>query len=508
MPNGWYQLENNRPRKGASPGFGGPSRRPAPVPPPAPTPPPGPEGQKAAPPAPVPPPAPEPEWERADAALEPGAEGLHSQTIGPGGPVVLQDVVLHETLERFVEETPRERAVHVKGWGAMGYFVCTHPMGEHTMLPFLQREGVRVPTATRFSPAVGARGTPDAARNVWGCATKFYTEEGIFDLLCNHIPVFSVRDAMRFPEFIRALRPSPENNLTDPGRFWSFVADAPESIHFVTWLYSDIGTVKSLCHLRSYGVNTYVWRNASGRRTYVKYHWLPSSGAEWITAEESDALAGDPDVAGRELWQSIERGTYPQYELRVQLMDPEEGRRLPYDPLDSTKVWSEESHPLLPVGRLTLNKNPERYWEQVEKLAFSPTNLLCGAELSDDKLLQGRATIYWDAQRRRLGENFRSIPVNRQTNWRPEDLVSSGLGTEVCGVQAREEMGKQDSFTQAGERYRAFRDEERAHLTANLARALSGVEDRVRETVLEYLRRADEAYGEQVAQKLRQTLEE
>ena len=523
MSNGWYQLEHNKPKR-TPPCLAGrqePPRRPAyvpvsiPEPAPCPTPEPQPEPAppalciEPAPPAPEPQPTPQPQ----PPAWKPTAETLpdpygdqsaviHSQTVGERGPVLLQDRVLHETLEDFVTSKPRERAVHVKGWGAFGRFECLQPMGEFTTLPFLQSAGQVTSTVSRFSLAVSNRGTPDASRNVRGFSTKFYTDDGVFDLLCNHLPVFAVRDAIRFPETIRALLPSPVSGLIDPSRFWDFVARAPEATHFVTWLYSDIGTLKSLRHLRAYGVNTYVWRNAQGARRYVKYHWIPQSGVQFITAQESAALAGDPDIAGRDLYDAIRRGEGPEYELRVQLMDPADAAALPYDPLDDTKVWDESCWPLVPVGRLRLERNPERYWDEVEKLAFSPSNLLPGAELSDDRMLQGRSFVYSDAQRFRLGPGFRRVPVNRQGNWTPDRQVSSGLGVETCGVQVRADLPKQDDFAQAGERYRAFSPEERDRLAENIAAELAGTPEETRRAVLGYLYCADEDYGRSVAQKM------
>lgn len=513
MPNnGWYQLEQSKLKKpspfAAERQRGMMARTPyVPAQPPAPAPPEPPAETETAPlpkPAAEPKPAPEPEPEpEFTPALPPLPSGPHSQTVGPNGPVLLQDNVLHETLGEFVTDTFPERAVHGKGWGAFGRFTCEHHMGEYTMLPFLQREGQSVDTVSRFSLAVSNRGTPDTARNVRGFSTKFYTSDGIFDLLCNHLPVFAVRDAIRFPEVIRALSPSPVSNLMDPVRFWDFVARAPESINFVTWLYSDIGTLKSLRHLRAYGVNTYVWKNAAGERRYVKYHWVPTAGTEFITAQESERLAGeDPDVAGRDLWEAVAGGEGPEYELLVQLMDPTDTQALPYDPLDCTKVWDEARYPLLPVGRLKLLRNPENYREQVEKLAFSPASLLLGAELSDDKMLQGRANVYWSAQRHRLGHDFRKVPVNCQTDWRPDQLVTSGLGVEVSGPQTRSGLQKQDDFTQAGERFRAFSTEEQDHLTTNLAQALRAAPESVRGAVLSGLFQADEAYGSAVARNL------
>ena len=428
---------------------------------------------------------------------------LHSQTVGKRGPVLEQDSVLHEALEIFVHTKLLERPVHVKGYGAFGVFQTTHSMSEYTKLAFLQAPGLQVPVTARFSLAAGNKGTPDTARNVRGFSTKFYTREGIFDLLCNHIPVLFVRDGIRFPEAFTSLAPSPVSNLPDPERFWRFVARAPEATHFVTWLYSDVGTIKSLRHIRGYGVNTYVWRNAGGVRRYIKYHWLPLAGEAYITRQEAAALSGtDPDIVGRDLYNAIASGIPVQYELRVQVMDPQDESSLPYDPLDCTKVWDERRYPLLPVGLLTLNRNPDNYMEQVEKVAFSPANLLDGAELSDDKLLQARANIYWDSQRNRLGRDFRSIPVNRQEGWTPDEQVTSGAGRYVEGQLIRSELPHPDNFTQAGQRYLSLSPEGREHLADNLAADLAAVSPDTQSVVLSYLSSASAELGQRVAAQI------
>ncbi|MFE9077992.1 catalase [Bacillus mobilis] len=412
---------------------------------------------------------------------------LHSQTVGSRGPVLKQDSVLHETLQEFIHEKILERPVHAKGFGAFGYFQTIYPMSEHTKLSFLQNSNEKVPVMARFSLAVSTKGTPDTSRNVRGFATKFYTKEGIFDLLCNHIPVFSVRDPMRFPETIQALLPSPKNNLLDPNRFWSFVARAPESIHFVVHLYSDAGTAKSLRRIPGHSVNTYVWRNAEGNRKYVKYHWYPFEGVQFITNEEANKLAAEnPDYSGKDLYDAIANGKPVEYGLYVQLMDPKDEEHLSYDPLDDTKVWDEKSYPLIPVGKMVLNKNPENYMEQVEKVAFSPSNLLDGAELSDDKMLQGRANIYPDSQRRRIGSEFRKLPINQQQNWTPANQITSGDGRYVEGKLERTSITKQDDFTQPGEFYAKLQPIEKEHLAENLAGDLKVISEDIRKVVLGY----------------------
>ncbi|UYX55300.1 catalase [Bacillus thuringiensis] len=412
---------------------------------------------------------------------------LQSQTVGSRGPVLKQDSVLHEALQEFIHEKILERPVHVKGYGAFGYFQTIYPMSEHTKLSFLQNSNAKVPVMVRFSFAVSTKGTPDTARNVRGFATKFYTNDGVFDLLCNHIPVFSVRDPMRFPETIKALLPSPKNNLIDPNRFWSFVATAPESIHFVVHLYSDAGTAKSLRHIPGHSVNTYVWRNAEGNRKYIKYHWYPFEGVQFITSEEATKLAAEnPDYSGKDLYDAIEAGKPVEYGLYVQLMDPKDEAHLSYDPLDDTKVWDEKAYPLIPVGKMVLNKNPENYMEQVEKVSFSPSNLLDGAELSDDKMLQGRANIYSDSQRRRIGPEFRKLQVNQQQDWTPANQITSGDGRYVEGKLERASITKQDDFGQAGEFYAKLSLIEKEHLAENLANDLKVISEDIRKIVMGY----------------------
>lgn len=412
---------------------------------------------------------------------------LHSQTVGSRGPILKQDNVLHEALQEFIHEKILERPVHAKGFGAFGYFQTIYPMSEHTKLSFLQNSNEKIPVMVRFSLAVSTKGTPDTSRNVRGFATKFYTKEGVFDLLCNHLPVFSVRDPMRFPETINALLPSPKNNLIDPDRFWDFVARAPESIHFVVRLYSDAGTAKSLRHIPGHSVNTYVWRNAQGYRKYVKYHWYPFEGVQFITSEEANKLAAEnPDYSGKDLYDTIEAGKAVEYGLYVQLMDPKDETHLSYDPLDDTKVWDEKEYPLIPVGKMVLNKNPENYKEQVEKVAFSPSNLLDGAELSDDKMLQGRANIYSDSQRRRIGPEFRKIAINQQQNWTPTNQATSGDGRYVEGKLERASITKKDDFGQPGEYYAKLSQIEKEHLAENLASDLKVISNDIRKVVLGY----------------------
>ncbi|WP_341300413.1 catalase [Lysinibacillus sp. FSL H8-0500] len=424
----------------------------------------------------------------------------YSQTVGERGPILEQDTMLHEKNETFIHETILERPLHVKGFGAFGYFETFNSMAAYTKLCFLQRLGQQVPVAVRFSLAASNRGTPDTSRNVRGFSTKFYTEQGIFDLICNHLPVFTVRDPMRFVETVSAFNPSPVNNLMDPNRFWSFYAKNPEATHFVLQLYSDLGTIKSLRHIPGYSVSTYVWKNEQGVRTYVKYNWIPLAGVQYIDSQEAARLACEnPDYAGKDLYDTIAQGVPVEYGLYVQLMNPQDEATLPFDPLDDTKVWDAQQYPLLPVGKMVLNRNPDNYKEQVEKLAFSPSNMLEGAEFSLDRVLQGRANIYTDSQRYRLGPNFRSIPINHQANWKPSDEVTSSTGSYVAGRLERTAPPKGDDFTQPGQFYNSLSPVLQEHLVRNIASDLGAASSELQQIVLGYLAQANQELGERVA---------
>ncbi|WP_368655026.1 catalase [Ornithinibacillus sp. 4-3] len=429
----------------------------------------------------------------------------YAQTVGKNGPILEQDNILHEKLETFIHGKIIERPLHVKGYGAFGYFETMNSMSQYTKLPFLQQPGQTVPVAVRFSLGASNKGTPDTSRNIRGFSTKFYTDDGIFDLICNHIPVFLLRDPMRFPESIAALSPSPRNNLMDPNSLWRFVASTPESTHFIVRLFSDHGTVKSFRRIPGHSVSTYVWRNSEGKRHYIKYHWIPFDGVQYITSEEAEKIAAvNPDYAGEDLFQTIANGRSVEYGLYVQIMDPKDVEQLPFDPLDDTKIWDSKMYPFHPIGKMVLNRNPENYMEEVEKIAFSPSNLLEGAELSDDRILQGRANVYWDSQRYRIGPRFRDVPVNDQRNWRPSDLQTSGEGRFIEGKLVRSDIEKQDDFSQAGAFYQLLSQSGKSQLVSNLVTGLTGVRREYQVKTIEYLSLASRELGERVSAGLRE----
>lgn len=415
----------------------------------------------------------------------------------------MQDTALHETLETFVFSTTLPRRIHTKGYGAFGHFRTTHSMREYTEAEFLQTPDQQVPVAVRFSLASSNEGTPDTLRNVRGFSTRFYTDKGIFDLLCNHLPVFFIRDAINVPDVISRLSPSPVNNLADSERFWSLFAKYPEATNMLVWFFSDLGTIKSLRHIRGYSVSTYVWRNAQGVRRYVKYTWFPMAGQEYIDRQEAQQLAcKDPNIAGRDLYNSIAQGKAVEYELRVQLMDPDDANTLPFDPLDDTKLWDEAQYPYLPVGRMVLNRNPDNFAEQVDKLAFNPANLLPGLEFSDDKILQGRTFIYSDAQRHRLGPDYRNIPVNKQPGWSPASMVSSGEGRHIAGEIMRAEISNPDNFTQAGQRYASLSEAEKKSLADNIAAELVAAQPDTQRAVLGNVEQASPALAQDIRSQM------
>jgi len=428
-----------------------------------------------------------------------------SLTAGKNGPVLLQDVQLIDKLTRFVRERIPERVVFAKGTGAHGYFRVYMPMSDFTKAAFLQNPDRKTPVFVRFSTMTGSKGSADTLRDVRGFAVKFYTTEGNYDLISISLPVFYIRDAIHFPELMHALKPSPSTNLTEPARFWKYISETPEATHMTTWLFSDNGTVKSYRHMEGYSINTYVWITANGQRQLVRYHWKPIQGIKSITRHEAEFLAGfDPDAATRDLCDSLERGELTEYELNVQLIPFDKQDQYDFDPLDATKLWPENLVPLLKVGKLTLNKATENYFEEVEKSAFSPANIVPGIEFSFDRLLQGGIFASLDAQRHRLGSNFEQIPINQAKYPNTAVVTQSRVPTAVHveGRIERSQIIKGDDFFQAGERYRAMTPKEQDHLADNIIDHLMFVDDKIQKKVVGYFLQADEEFGARIARGL------
>jgi len=468
----------------------------------------------------------------------PVRDNQNSLTAGERGPVFLHDVHLIEKLAHFDRERIPERVVHAKGAGAHGYFQVYKSMAPYTKAEFLQNPEKKTPVLVRFSTVIGSKGSADSVRDPRGFAVKFYTEDGNYDLVGNHIPVFFIRDAIKFPDMVHAFKPAPDTNYPTSSaansRFWDFISLSPESTHMIIWLFSDRGTVKSYRKIEGFGVNTYIWVNNKGKGVYIKYHWKPAAGIETIDRFESARLAGeDPDCATRDLHEWIASGKTVEFELNVQMMEFEDEDKLEFDPLDATKIWPEDIYPLFPVGKMTLNRNPENYFAEIEQAAFCPASLIPGIEPSADKLLQGRMFSYADTQRYRIGSNYLQIPVNRPkvqvnnhqqdgqmkmsqsfsgtVNYEPESLAGGALresgeptfpGKPLNGGMVREKIKKTNDFGQAGERYRSLSESEQDHLIGNIADALSHAEKEIRNRMVNNLSQADPELGRRVAEGL------
>ena len=336
----------------------------------------------------------------------------HSLTIGPNGPIALQDHYLIEQMANFNRERIPERQPHAKGSGAFGYFQVTNDVSKFTKAGVFQ-PGAKTDTLARFSTVAGERGSPDTWRDPRGFALKFYTDEGNYDLVGNNTPVFFIRDPMKFQHFIRSQKRRADTNLRDHDMQWDFWTLSPESAHQVTWLMGDRGIPKSWRHMNGYSSHTYLWVNAEGEKFWVKYHFKTDQGIDFLTQEEADKMAGsDGDYHTRDLYQAIERGDHPSWTMMVQVMPFAEGETYRINPFDLTKVWPHKDYPLIEVGKFILNRNPTDHHTEIEQAAFEPNSLVPGIGISPDKMLMARIFSYADAHRHRLGVNYKQIPVN------------------------------------------------------------------------------------------------
>ncbi|MFL0713356.1 MAG: catalase [Microcella pacifica] len=342
----------------------------------------------------------------------PVASDQHSQSVGNDGSIVLTDHYLVEKLAQFNRERVPERVVHAKGGGAFGVFETTEDVSQYTRAAVFQK-GTTTETLLRFSSVAGEQGSPDTWRDPRGFALKFYTSEGNYDLVGNNTPVFFIKDGIKFPDFIRSQKRLPGSGLRDHNMQWDFWSLQPESAHQVTWLMGDRGVPSSWRHMDGFGSHTYQWINAAGERFWVKYHFRTNQGHETLTQEQADQIAGeDADFHRRDLFEAIEKGDHPSWDLSVQIMPYEDAKSYRFNPFDLTKVWPKGDYPLIPVGRLTLNRNPENFFAQIEQAAFAPSNFVPGIAASPDKMLQARIFSYADAHRYRVGTNHGELPVN------------------------------------------------------------------------------------------------
>jgi catalase len=463
-----------------------------------------------------------------------------SLTVGPDGPILLQDQYLIEQMANFNRERIPERQPHAKGSGAFGVFETTEDVSAYTRAALFQ-PGVKTEMLARFSTVAGESGSPDTWRDPRGFALKFYTSEGNYDMVGNNTPIFFVRDPMKFQHFIRSQKRRADNGLRDHDMQWDFWTLSPESAHMVTWLMGDRGIPKTYRHMNGYSSHTYMWVNAGGDKFWVKYHFKTDQGIDFLTQEDADRLAGEsPDYHRKDLFEAIRDGDFPSWTLYMQIMPFEEAKTYRFNPFDLTKVWPHGDYPLIKVGQMTLNRNLTDFHTEMEQAAFEPNNLVPGIGLSPDKMLLARGFSYADAHRARLGVNYKQIPVNsphapvhsyskdgvgRTVNVTDPVYAPNSYGgpkadpaaTDQAGLWAADgEMVRSayklrpddDDFGQAGTQVReVLDDEERDRLVSNIAGHLSdGVSEKVLARAFEYWKQVDQNLGERVEQAVGATV--
>jgi catalase len=478
----------------------------------------------------------------------PVADNQNQRTIGARGPATLENYHFIEKLSHFDRERIPERVVHARGTTAHGVFEATgkcgdEPISKFTRAKLFQEAGTQTEVAVRFSTVAGGRDSSEAARDPRGFAVKFYTADGNWDLVGNNLGVFFIRDAIKFPDFIHSQKPDPVTFRQEPERFFDFWASSPEALHMVTLLFSPRGIPASYRFQQGFGVNTYKWVNEAGETVLVKYHWLPRQGVKsWTSADAAAVQAEELGAHTRDLFEAIEAGDFPQWDLHVQMMSDEEHPELDFDPLDDTKVWPENTFPLHHVGTMTLNRNVSNFFEENEQIAFGTGVLVDGLDFSDDKMLVGRTFSYSDTQRYRVGPNYLQLKVNApktdvRTNQRDGSMAygvdDSGENPHVnyepsyldglveAPKPADEEQGPvynarltrariplTNDYQQAGERYQLQEDWEREELIANLVDKLSGVSRPLQERMVWHFLMADSDYGRRIGEGIGVTVED
>ncbi len=463
----------------------------------------------------------------------------HALTAGPRGPVLMQDVQLLEQMQHFNRERIPERIVHAKGSGAYGTFTVTHDITKYTKADIFSEIGKKTEMFLRFSTVAGERGAADAERDVRGFSMKFYTNEGNWDLVGNNTPVFFIRDPYKFANFIHTQKRDPKTNLRNNDMQWDFWSQCPESLHQLTTLFSDRGIPKTLRHVNGYGSHTFSFINAQDERVWCKFHFKTNQTIQNTMDDEAAKLiGGDRESNQRDLFESIERGDFPSWTMKVQIMTQEQADEFEastgWNPFDLTKVWPHADFPLIEVGQMELNRNPENYHAEVEQVAFKPSNFVPGISSSPDKMLQARLMSYADAHLHRLGVNHHQIPVNAPrcpvmntmrdgqganaanyggaTNYWPStrpDAVNPDeqfldpawdLGNAI--VDRYDSTVDHDDFTQPGNLYRLFDDGERDRLTTRIAMGLGDARPEVQMRQLCHFFRCDPDYGARIATKL------
>ena len=464
----------------------------------------------------------------------PVADNQNVLTAGPRGPMLLQDVWFLEKLAHFDREVIPERRMHAKGSGAYGTLTVTHNITKYTKAKIFAEVGKKTDLFARFSTVAGERGAADAERDIRGFAMKFYTEEGNWDLVGNNTPVFFLRDPLKFPDLNHAVKRDPKTNLRSARNNWDFWTNLPEALHQVTITMSDRGIPYSYRHMNGYGSHTYSLLNAAGERFWVKFHLKTQQGIKNLTDQEAEAIVGkDRESHQRDLFDSIEQGDFPRWNVKIQVVPEAEAANFPFNPFDLTKVWPHKDYPLIDVGVMELNKNPENYFAEVEQSAFNPANIVPGIGFSPDKMLQGRLFSYGDAQRYRLGVNHTLIPVNqarcpvhgyhRDGAMRVDDNYGGTLGYEPNSYSEWQEQpdvsepplavsgaadhwshreDDDDYYSQPGALFRMMSPEQQQVLFENTARNMGDAPKEIKIRHIENCLKADPAYGEGVAAAL------
>eukprot|EP00164_Ancoracysta_twista_P004349 GFYU01005858.1.p2 GENE.GFYU01005858.1~~GFYU01005858.1.p2 ORF type:complete len:513 (-),score=183.87 GFYU01005858.1:130-1668(-) len=453
----------------------------------------------------------------------------NTMTFGAKGPIALQDFTYMDEISHFDRERIPERVVHAKGAGAFGYFECTHDISKFCKADFVSQVGKRCPVAVRFSTVGGENGSADTVRDPRGFAIKHYTDEGIWDMVGNNTPVFFIRDPVLFPSFIHTQKRNPETHLKDADMFWDFISLRPETTHQVTVLMSDRGIPANYRQMNGYSSHTLKLVNKEGKPYWCKWHYKTDAGIQNLPQDVADKIAGtDPDFATRDLYNHIASGKTATWTVCVQIMEYEQAYTYKINPFDVTKVWPHSEFPLIPVGKLVLDRNPENYFSQVEQLAFAPSHMVPGIEPSPDKMLQGRLYSYPDTHRHRLGANYNQLPVNRPRNPTnnyqrdapaqleaqrgPNYFPNSFSGPidnkkyrqhslNISADVDRHESAGQDDFSQAGDLYRkVMTPEERTRLVENIAGHMAGAQDFLQKRAIANFKRADQEYGTRIEQ--------
>jgi len=464
----------------------------------------------------------------------PVVDNQNTMTAGPRGPVLLQDVWYLEKLAHFDREVIPERRMHAKGSGAFGTFTVTHDITRYTRARIFSEVGKKTEMFVRFSTVAGERGAADAERDIRGFAMKFYTEEGNWDLVGNNTPVFFLRDPLKFPDLNHAVKRDPRTNMRSALNNWDFWSSLPEALHQVTIVMSDRGIPASYRHMHGFGSHTFSFINAKNERCWVKFHLRTQQGIKNLSNEESQAIiAKDRESHQRDLYESIEKKEFPRWTLSVQIMPEKDAAGYKFHPFDLTKVWLKKDYPLIEVGVMELNRNPENYFADVEQAAFNPANVVPGIGFSPDKMLQGRLFSYGDAQRYRLGVNHHQIPVNaprcpyhsfhRDGSMRVDGNYGSTLGYEpnsfgewqqqpefaepplaLSGAADHWDFRKDDDdyYTQPGLLFRLMGPEKQALLFANTAADIANANHEIKVRHIGNCLKADPAYGEGVAKAI------